>query len=179
MPRTFEDTQERIWTVVIDTAMAGQLREYHRINVAGLLFRGDHFHAVTADRSLFLPALYTICYAQCQPRKMGQPELEAALDSRAHQAAIGAFGGALWDYMARGEQQRFARLIVQQRRREQVRRLEARTPRPAAVTQSRAVLVPASSGSPDTVDGAVIQGRAAPVPGLAGEIERALLGLSE
>ena len=28
----------------------------------GLLFRGDHFHAVTADRSLFLPALYTICW---------------------------------------------------------------------------------------------------------------------
>ena len=177
MARVFEDTQEREWVVALSTAMAAQLREFHRINVAGLLFRGDHFHAVTVNRNLFLPALYTICYAQCQERRMGQPELEAALDSRAHQAAIGAFGGALWDFLPRGEQIRYARLIAHQRHQAQVRAVQAR--RPAAVTQGRAVLVPVSSGAtaPDTGAVAVIQGRASPVPGLAAEIERALLGL--
>ena len=62
MARFFEDAQESENGPWLSTQrMAAQLRRYHRINVTGLLFRGDHFHAVTVDRNLFLPALYTIC----------------------------------------------------------------------------------------------------------------------
>ena len=134
MARFFVDTQERKWVVAVDATLAGRLRQERRVNCAELLFSGAHWHAVTADRGVFIAALFTVVYEQCQQRRMGQDDLERCLDARSLRFAVAVFGFAVYDYLPRDEQQRYTRIIAQQRHQAQVRQAQARRPKPPLVT---------------------------------------------
>lgn len=97
---TFRDNQNREWVLEIDVPLARRIRQEMAVDILNLDLQDEQsgLNRVSRDPILFVEALYLLCQAQCEKRRIDPDDFGRSLKGDALGEALDAFTEALSDF---------------------------------------------------------------------------------